>query len=59
MDKFSGLIIKTSSNFSRGLSIVSNTFGQNINIGYDLVFVLITGSVCLRLGVSTNLWKFD
>ena len=26
-----------------GVSIVSNTFEQNINQGYDLVLVLITG----------------
>ena len=30
-------------NLIRGLSIVSNTSEQNINLGYDLVFVLITG----------------
>ena len=32
-------------NPSRGLSIVSKTFKQNIYSGYDLVFVLIIGSV--------------
>ena len=30
-------------NFSRGLSIVSNTSEQNINLGYDLVFVSVIG----------------
>ena len=38
-----GWSLKRVFNFSQGLSIVSYTFEQNINLGYDLVFVLITG----------------
>ena len=33
-------------NFSQGLSNVSNVFDQNINLGYDLVFVLQTNPMC-------------
>ena len=40
-----GRLLKWVLNFSQCLSIVSHTFEQNINlyVGYDLVFVLITG----------------
>ena len=38
-----GRLLKRVLNFNQGLSVVSNTFEQNINLGYDLVFVLITG----------------
>ena len=38
-----GRLLKWVLNFSRGLSIVSNTFKQNINQGYDSFYVLITG----------------
>ena len=37
-----GRLLKRVLNFSQGLSVVSNTFEQNINLGFDLVFVLIT-----------------
>ena len=36
-------LLKRVLNLSRGLSVVSNTFEQCINLGYDLVLVLITG----------------
>ena len=43
-----GPIVRTSSNnHSQRLSTVSNTFEQDINLGYDLFFVLITGPKCL------------
>ena len=32
-----GPITKTSSKFKLGISIVSNTFEQNLNVGYDLI----------------------
>ena len=50
-----GQLLKRVLNFSRGVSIVSNTFEQNINLGYDLVFVLITGPKDLgRLSVHSG-----
>ena len=42
-----GRLLRRLLNFSQGLSIVSSTFKQNINLVYDLVFVLITGPLCL------------
>ena len=41
-----GRLLKRVLHFSLGLSIVSNTFEQNINLGYDLDFVLITDPLC-------------
>ena len=48
-----GRLLKRVLNLSRGLSIISNTFEQNINVGYDIVFVLITGRWC-SVSVSTK-----
>ena len=39
-----GQLLKQVLNFIWDLSAVSNTFEQDINLVYDLVFVLITGS---------------
>ena len=36
------------------LSIVSYTFEQNINLGYDLVSVLITGSMCSEANCKSS-----
>ena len=43
-----GPITKTSSKFKPGISIVSNTFEQNLNVGYDLVFISTTGPLSLK-----------
>ena len=40
-----GRLLKQILNFSQNLSIVSNTFEENTNLGFDLVVVLITGPV--------------
>ena len=40
-----GWLLKQVLNFSHGLSTVSNTFEQNINLGYDLVLVLINNQL--------------
>ena len=53
-----GQLLEQVLNFGRRLSTVNDTFEQNINLGYDLVFALITGPYLLRKLFINVLIKF-